>query len=260
MAEKILFDTHVHLNDKRFLADIDNVVKKAMENGIKKMVCVGYDIASSLQAIDLAYRYNGLIYAAVGIHPNDCNGISEKDWQRLETMLDEPCVVALGEIGLDYYWDSVKHDVQKEFFIRQINLAKKKNLPIIIHSRDALQDTFDILKSEDISSIGGIMHSYSGSAAMASEFVKLNMMISLSGVITFNNARQTKEVAQAIDLDRLLIETDCPYLTPMPYRGKTNYPEYTYYVAAEIAKQKCLEITEVMEKTYHSACEIFKIK
>jgi len=260
MDYKILFDTHVHLSHKTFIKDIDNVVKKAQKNGIKKMVCVGYDLESSLIGIDLSYRYPGVIYAAVGIHPCDCNGVSDADLTRLEAMLDEPCVVALGEIGLDYHWKTVKPEVQKEFFIKQLEIAKRKDKPVIIHSRDAIQDTYDILKTTDISKIGGVMHAYSSSAEMAKEFVKLNMMISISGVITFANAKKTREVAQAVSLDDLLIETDCPYLTPVPYRGKTNYPEYTYYVAEEIAKQKNLDVKEVMEKTYDNACKFFRIK
>ncbi|MDL2211422.1 TatD family hydrolase [Erysipelotrichaceae bacterium OttesenSCG-928-M19] len=259
MEKGMLFDTHVHLNGKPFIKDIDNIVKKALAGGISKMVCIGYNMETSLQAIDLAYRFPGIIYAAIGIHPNDCNGVSQADLERLENMLDEPCVVALGEIGLDYHWDTVKPEKQKEFFINQIRMAKRKSKPIIIHNREATKDTFDILKQEDISSIGGIMHSYSSSLDMAKEFIKLNMMISISGVITFSNARKTKEVAKEIPLDKLLIETDCPYLTPVPYRGKTNYPEYCYYVAKEIAQLKEITETEVIEKTYDNACKFFNI-
>lgn len=255
-----LFDTHTHLNQEPFLSDIDNVVKRAMDNGIKKMVVVGYDIETSLKAIDLAYRFPKIIYAAVGIHPNECNGIKDSDLVRLESMLQEECVVALGEIGLDYHWGRVKHDVQKDFFIKQIRIAKRNNKAIIIHSREATQDTYDILKKEDISSIGGIMHSYSSGIEMAKEFIKLNMKISLSGVVTFKNAKKIKEVANGISLNDLLIETDCPYLTPEPYRGKTNYPEYSYYAAKEIALQKGIAIEDVINQTYVNALEIFKIK
>lgn len=255
----MLFDTHVHLNSKPFIDDIDNVIKLIKENNVSKMVCIGYDLESSLTAIDLSYRYPGLIYAAIGYHPNDCNDLSEEDLERLENMLDEPVVVALGEIGLDYHWDTVEPKVQKEFFIKQIRIAKKKNKPIIIHNRDATQDVFNILKKEDISSIGGIMHSYSSSLEMAQEFIKLNMMISISGVITFKNARKTREVVEKIALDKLLIETDCPYLTPEPYRGKTNYPHYTYYVAKKIAEIKNISIDEVIETTYKNAFKVFNL-
>lgn len=255
----MLFDTHVHLNSKPFIDDIENVVKLIKENNVSKMICIGYDLQSSLDAIDLAYRYPNLIYAAIGYHPNDCNDLNDEDLIRLENMLDEPVVVALGEIGLDYHWNTVKHDKQKEFFIKQIRIAKKKNLPIIIHNREATKDVYDILKKEDISSIGGIMHSYSSSVEMAKEFIKLNMMISISGVITFKNNIKTQEVVKEIGLEHLLIETDCPYLTPEPYRGKTNYPHYTIYVANKIAEIKGIDPSVVIEKTFDNAMRIFKI-
>lgn len=256
----MLFDTHVHLNSKPFIDDIDNVVKLIKKNNVSKMICIGYDLQSSLAAIDLAYSYPNLIYAAIGYHPNDCKDLSDDDLERLENMMDEPVVVALGEIGLDYYWDSVEHDIQKEFFIKQIRIAKKKNKPIIIHNREATKDVYDILKNEDISNIGGVMHSYSSSPEMAKEFIKLNMMISISGVVTFKNNKKTQEVVKEIDLDHLLIETDCPYLTPEPFRGKTNYPHYTIYVAEKIAEIKDIDYKEVIEKTYNNAMKIFNIK
>lgn len=256
----MLFDTHVHLNSKPFIDDIDNVVKLIKKNNVSKMICIGYDLQSSLAAIDLAYSYPNLIYAAIGYHPNDCKDLSDDDLERLENMMDEPVVVALGEIGLDYYWDSVEHNVQKEFFIKQIRIAKKKNKPIIIHNREATKDVYDILKKEDISKIGGVMHSYSSSPEMAKEFIKLNMMISISGVVTFKNNKKTQEVVKEIDLDHLLIETDCPYLTPEPFRGKTNYPHYTIYVAEKIAEIKDIDSKEVIDKTYNNAMKIFNIK
>lgn len=256
----MLFDTHVHLNSKPFIDDIDNVVKLIKKNNVSKMICIGYDLQSSLAAIDLAYSYPNLIYAAIGYHPNDCKDLSDDDLERLENMMDEPVVVALGEIGLDYYWDSVEHDIQKEFFIKQIRIAKKKNKPIIIHNREATKDVYDILKNEDISNIGGVMHSYSSSPEMAKEFIKLNMMISISGVVTFKNNKKTQEVVKEIDLDHLLIETDCPYLTPEPFRGKTNYPHYTIYVAEKIAEIKDIDSKEVIDKTYNNAMKIFNIK
>lgn len=256
----MLFDTHVHLNSKPFIDDIDNVVKLIKKNNVSKMICIGYDLQSSLAAIDLAYSYPNLIYAAIGYHPNDCKDLSDDDLERLENMMNEPVVVALGEIGLDYYWDSVEHDIQKEFFIKQIRIAKKKNKPIIIHNREATKDVYDILKNEDISNIGGVMHSYSSSPEMAKEFIKLNMMISISGIVTFKNNKKTQEVVKEIDLDHLLIETDCPYLTPEPFRGKTNYPHYTIYVAEKIAEIKDIDSKEVIDKTYNNAMKIFNIK
>lgn len=255
-----LFDTHTHINGKPFVDNLPKVIKDAQAGGIKKMICVGYDIESSLKAIEIAHQYPSVVYAVIGIHPNECNGVTEQDMERLAKMMDDEAVVGVGEIGLDYHWDTVTKDVQKKFFIEQINLAKEKNLPIVIHSRDAMQDTYDILEQEDISSIGGIMHSYSGSYEMGVKFIALNMYLSMSGVVTFKNGRQPQEVALKTPLERLLIETDCPYLTPEPYRGKTNYPQYTYYVAQKIADLKNLDLDEVVNTTYENACKLFNIK
>ena len=254
-----LFDTHTHLNDKTFFNNIAAVVARCLANGIKKMIVVGYDLDSSLKAIDLAYRFPGIIYAAVGIHPTECNDITPQDLERLAALLDESCVVALGEIGLDYHWQTVEPDRQKEIFIKQLKIAKEKQKPVIIHSREAIKDTYDILKQEDVASIGGVMHSFSSSPEMAKEFIKLKLFISISGVITFKNNNKTRQVVKDIPLEHLLLETDCPYLTPEPYRGQVNYPDYTYYVAEEIAKVKNLSVTQVIAATYENACQLFKI-
>lgn len=260
MSKPKLFDTHTHINTKPFYDDIENVINNAKANNVGKMIAIGFDLDSSLKAIDLSYRYPGLVYAAIGIHPTELNDLTDADYERFINMLDEPCVVALGEIGLDYHWKNVEKAKQKEYFIKQIRLAKEKDLPILIHCREAIQDTYDILKAEDISSIKGVMHSYSGSIEMAREFIKLGMMISLSGVVTFKNAKSTKVVAKEVDLKNLLIETDCPYLTPVPYRGETNYPWYTTYVAQEIADLKEIDYDTVVQTTYDNAMKLFKIE
>lgn len=255
-----LFDTHTHINGHPFIDNIQKTIDNAIIGGIKKMVCVGYDIASSETAIEVAKQYPSIVYAVIGIHPNECNGVGSEELARLDEMMDEECVVGVGEIGLDYHWDTVSKNLQKAFFIKQIRMAKDKKLPVVIHSRDATADTYEILKKEDISSIGGIMHSYSGDKEMGAKFVDLNMYLSMSGVVTFKNANRPKEVVQATPIERLLIETDCPYLTPDPYRGKTNYPQYTYYVAQKIAELKNMNLTEVVNTTYHNACTVFNIK
>ena len=254
-----LFDTHVHLNNPKLKKNLDNVIKNAIDDGVKKMVCIGYDIETSLAAIDIAYSYPGLVYASVGIHPTECLDTTNQDLDRIKNMLKEPCVVALGEIGLDYHWKNVEPERQKEIFIKQIKIAKEMNMPVTIHSRDAIGDTYEILKNEGIEEVGGIMHSYPASVEMAQQFIDLNMYISLSGVVTFKNARKTKEVAKDISLDYLLLETDAPYLTPEPYRGKTNYPQYTYYVAEEIAKLKNISVEEVIDATYNNAMKVYKL-
>lgn len=252
-----LFDTHAHLNNPILFENLDEVVQNAIENNVGKMICIGYDLKTSKQAIEIARKYPGIVYASVGIHPTECYNLD--DLAEIEKLLTYPEVVALGEIGLDYYWDNIKPEVQKDFFKRQIVLAKKYHKIISIHSRDAIQDTYDILKESDIKEIKGIMHSYSGSLEMAQQFIGLGMYLSISGVITFKNAKKTREVVKEIDLKNILIETDCPYLTPQPYRGKTNYPQYTYYVAQEIALVKEIDISEVIETTYNNALEAFKL-
>lgn len=253
-----LFDTHTHLNNPILFENLEQVVQNALDNNVAKMLCIGYDLQTSKQAIEIAQQYPGIVYASVGIHPTECYDI--KDLEEIEKLLVNQEVVAIGEIGLDYYWDNIKPEVQKEFFIKQIELAKKCNKIISIHSRDAIQDTYDILKESNIKEIKGIMHSYSGPLEMAQQFIDLGMYLSISGVITFKNARRLKEVVENIDLKHLLIETDCPYLTPEPYRGKTNYPQYTYYVAQEISKLKNIDISEVIKITYLNAMEAFRLE
>ncbi|MGL4383639.1 MAG: TatD family hydrolase [Bacilli bacterium] len=254
-----LFDTHTHLNDKVYQEDLDSYINDLKQAGLKKAICVGYDPQSNAKAIAIAQAYPNFIYAAIGFHPTSLNDISPQDYEQLIQDIKLDCVVAIGEIGLDYHWDTTTPNLQAIHFKKQIELAKKVNKPIIIHSRDALKDTYDILKEVNIKDIKGIMHSYSGSYEMALEFIKLNMMISLSGVITFKNAKKTKEVATKIDLAHLLIETDSPYLTPEPYRGSLNHSTYSYYVAKEIALLKNIDVQQVIDKTYDNATQIFKI-
>jgi len=256
----LLFDTHAHINTKPFIDDIEATIKEARENGIAKIGCVGYDKEANLKAIELAQQFPGIVYAIIGLHPAELNGLTHQDYEAYVAMLDQPGVVAVGEIGLDYYWDNIDREIQKDYFRRQIHIAKEKNLPIVIHNRDATQDTYDILKEEGLDHIDCIMHSYSGSVEMAREFIKLGCYISISGVVTFKNAKSVKEVVKEVDMDKLLIETDCPYLTPVPFRGQTNYPQYTYYVAKEIALIKGISEEEVIKQTYINGCKVFKIK
>lgn len=254
----MLFDTHVHLNNDKLLKDLDHYLDDALTHGVTHMVTVGYDLESSYKAIEIASKYKN-VYAAVGIHPTECLDTTSQDLDKIQEMLAHPKVVALGEIGLDYYWDSVPHDRQKEIFIKQIAIAKLCNKPVVIHSRDALKDTYDILKQEDITQIGGIMHCYPGSSEMAREFIKLNMYISLAGPVTFKNGRVAKEVAKTIPLDHLLIETDCPYLSPEPYRGKLNTPAHVRFVCQTIAQLNNISFEEVAKITFNNARKVFKI-
>ena len=249
-------NTHTHLNSEQLYENRDEYIQNALSNGVEYIVVAGYDLPSSKLAVSIAHEYD-FIYATVGISPNDCLHTSDEDLKEIECLLQDNKVVALGEIGLDYYWDEVPHDMQKDIFIKQIDIAKRYHKPIVIHARDAYEDTYQILKEANHY---GVMHCYSGSLQMAYRYIDIGFKISLAGPVTFKNARVPKEVATHIDLDHLLIETDCPYLTPHPFRGKLNEPANVIYIAKEIAQLKGIDIDEVARKTAFNAKELFGIK
>ena len=250
------FDTHVHLNSEQLYANHEMFIQKALDNNVEYMVVVGYDLESSKKAVELANNFEG-IYAAVGIGPNDCLHATVTDMNILDKYLKNPNVVAVGETGLDYYYDEVSKEKQMEIFQMHINLAKKYSKPLVIHCRDAYEDTYQMLKRNGHQ---GIMHCYSGSVEMAKRFVDIGFYISLAGPVTFKNARVPKDVAANIKIENLLIETDCPYLTPHPFRGKLNEPANVVYIAQEIAKLKNMEIENVASKTTFNAKKVFGIK
>lgn len=252
----VIIDTHVHLNDDRLFKDIDAHIQSANDKNVSKMIVIGYDKISSLRAVEIASKYDG-VYAAIGIHPSEVHKTGSYDLDDIETLISHPKVVAIGEIGLDYYWDKTYKDLQKEYFIKQIQLANKYNLPISVHMREASLDTFNILKDNPVR---GVMHCYSGSLEMAREFVKLGMYLGISGVVTFKNAREIKEVVQAIDLQYLLSETDAPYLTPEPYRGKLNKPEYVTYVVEKISEIKDIPYEEVINQLNENTNKLFNFE
>ena len=250
------FDTHCHLNSDELYDNYELYINNALNHEVENMMVVGYDLQSSKRAVELAKQYD-FIYAAVGIGPNDCLETTEQDLFIIDEYLNEPKVVAIGEIGLDYYWDDVPREKQKEIFQKQIEIAKKHDKPISIHCRDAYEDTYQMLK---LHGHRGIMHCYSGSAEMAQRFIALGYYISLAGPVTFKNARVPKDVAEKTGLEYLLIETDCPYLTPHPFRGKLNEPANVVYIAQEIAKLKNMEIEDVARMTTFNAKTILGIK
>ncbi|GAC92322.1 Mg-dependent DNAse [Anoxybacillus flavithermus NBRC 109594] len=254
----MLFDTHAHLNATQFNEDVGQVIERARAEGVSHIVVVGFDRPTIERAMELAEQYS-FIYAAVGWHPVDAIHMTDEDLSMIERLAAHPKVVALGEMGLDYYWDQSPKDVQKEVFRKQIRLAKKVKLPIIIHNRDATADIVDILREEHAEEVGGVMHCFSGSIEVARQCMDMNFYISFGGPVTFKNAKKPKEVAKEIPLDRLLIETDCPYLTPHPFRGKRNEPSYVKYVAEAIAELKGLSFEEVAQKTFDNAKRLFGI-
>ncbi|MCJ8010005.1 TatD family hydrolase [Lederbergia wuyishanensis] len=254
----MLFDTHVHLNDDQYAEDLEDTIARAKNAGVEYMVVVGFDRKTIQRALEIISEHE-FIYASVGWHPVDAIDMTEEDLIWLEEVAAHPKVVALGEMGLDYHWDKSPKEIQKDVFRKQIRLAKKINMPIIIHNRDATQDIIQILQEEHAEEVGGIMHCFSGSAEVAKQCMDLNFYISLGGPVTFKNAKKPKEVAIQVPLDRLLIETDCPYLAPHPYRGKRNEPSYVRLVAEQIADLKGISLEEVALITTANAKKVFGI-
>ncbi|WP_099158910.1 TatD family hydrolase [Virgibacillus ndiopensis] len=255
----MLFDTHVHLNATQFTEDRNEVIKRAFDTGIKYMVVVGFDRETIPLAIEIAEQ-NETIYAAVGWHPVDAIDMTDAELAWIEELSSHPKVVAIGEMGLDYHWDKSPKEVQKEVFRKQIRLAKKVNMPIIIHNREATEDIIEIMQEEDAKQVGGIMHCYNDSARYVQTCLDMNFYISLGGPVTFKNAPLPKEVAQQVPLDRLLVETDAPFLAPHPNRGKRNEPAYVKLVAEKIAELREMSFDEISKITTENAFSLFNIK
>lgn len=255
----MFIDSHAHLDDRRFNQDRDKMIKNLKNDGVELAINVGADLKTSNMSVGLANRYEN-IYAVVGIHPHSATELDDAALDILRDLSKDHKVMAIGEIGLDFHYDNSPRDVQRSAFRAQIELAKELGLPIVIHSREADQETFDIIKEYKDEDLDVLLHCYSGSAELAEEFVKLGCYISLAGPITFSNARKPKEVAEVVPLDRLLIETDSPYLTPTPYRGKRNEPKYVRYVAEAIADVRGISVEEVAEATKENTKRFFRIK
>jgi len=255
----MLIDTHTHLNDEKFNEDRQAVIQRAKDSGVEYLINIGYNRETILSTLDLINEYD-YIYGVIGWHPNDASEMTDADLSWLEELSSHPKIVGIGEIGLDYYWDDVPKDVQKEAFRKQIQLAKRVNLPIVIHDRDAHQDVCDILHEEDVKQVGGIMHSFSGSIEMAQQCMEMGFYISFSGPVTFKNAKKPKEVAVEVPIDRILVETDSPYLTPEPYRGKRNESSYVKYVAEKIAELRGIDVEEIARITTENAKRVFRLE
>lgn len=256
----MIFDTHCHLNSKELYKNHENYINSAKKAGVASFLVVGYDFESSKVAVELANKYD-CVWAAVGYHPTDVIRAKKTDLDETFKLLKNPKVVALGEIGLDYHWveDEKGQLEQRKWFKKQIEIANENKLPIIVHNRDASNDCLTVLK-ETKPLYGGVMHCYSGSVELMKEFIKLGLYISLGGPVTFKNAKTPKEVAKEVPLDRLLVETDCPYLSPHPLRGTLNEPKNIIYVIKEIATLRNLSEEELMEATYKNALECFTCK
>lgn len=255
----MIFDSHTHLNAEQFNDDIPETIARAQELGVTEMAVVGFDTPTITKSLELSQKY-AFIYSIIGWHPTEAGKYTKEIEDRLQGQLTRPKVVALGEIGLDYYWMEDPKEVQDRVFRRQIAIAKEHQLPISIHMRDAIEDTYKVLKEEDVRDIGGIMHSYSGDPEWAERFLDLGMHISFSGVVTFKKALDVQAAAKIVPLDRLLVETDAPYLAPVPYRGKRNEPGYARYTVEKIAELRNLPAEEIAEKTFANARRLFRIR
>ena len=254
----MLIDTHCHINNRRLLKDSQRYYDAALAKQVGVMIVVGYDYTSSLDAIALAEKHPG-VYAAVGIHPNELMQAKPEDFAKIEPLLDHPKVVALGEFGLDYHWNKSDKATQHTYFEYFLKMAHRKQKPVIIHNRNADYDTLQLLRKNRHLLTKGVMHCYSASKEMVMDFVDVNMYISFAGPLTFTNARGPKEAALAVPRNRLLIETDAPYLTPHPFRGQQNEPANVRYVAEEMARILKISYDEVAQITTQNAKALFQI-
>ena len=255
----MIFETHAHYDDERFMEDQDALIKSMPEKGIGRIINVGSSIESTKATLELAKKYD-YVYAAVGVHPSDIDGLNEDTFAWLKEQTAWEKTVAIGEIGLDYYWDKEPEvqERQREWFRRQMELAREVNLPVIIHSRDAAEDTMRLMKEIHAQEIPGVIHCYSYSREMAQEFIKMGYYIGVGGVVTFKNAKKLKETVEAIPLERILLETDCPYMAPEPHRGTRNDSSNIPYVIAKIAELKQVSEAEVERVTEQNARTLFR--
>jgi TatD DNase family protein len=258
----MLIDTHAHLDDARYEADRDAMIARARQAGVETMITIGCDLATSRAAVALADRYP-FVYASIGVHPHEVKHIEDDWYDAFRQLAHQGNVIAYGEIGLDYHYNHSSPEEQRNRFREQIQLAREFKLPIIIHTREAQDDTVRILREERASEIGGVFHCFSGDAWLAKDALDLGFYLSFSGILTFQSATMLREIAKTVPVDRLLIETDCPYLTPIPHRGKRNEPAYVKYVAELLAtinsNDTVLTVEDMARITSENARRLFKI-
>lgn len=255
----MIFETHAHYDDKKFDKDRESLIASMKENGVGTIVNVGSDMKTSEWTAKAVKKYP-MMYGAVGVHPSETKGMTDDDIQKLKEYSSQEKIVAIGEIGLDYYWDEPERGIQKQWFEAQMDLAGQVNLPMIIHSRDAAKDTFDMMKAAHAEDIGGVIHCYSYSREMAKNFLNMGFYIGVGGVVTFKNAKNLKETVVYSPMDRIVLETDCPYLAPEPNRGKRNSSLNLIYVAETIAQLKGISAQKVIDITEENARRLYKMK
>lgn len=255
---KMIFDTHAHYDDDAFAKDREELLSGLQAGGIETVVNISASIQGTKNTLELIEKYP-FFYGAVGVHPSETEELSETVIAWLKEMAGKPKVVAIGEIGLDYHWEEPEKEIQKHWFIRQLQLAKAVKLPVVIHSRDAARDTLDIMKAERAEEIGGVIHCFSYGVEMAREYLNMGFYLGIGGVVTFTNAKKLKEVVTYMPMDRLVLETDCPYLAPVPERGKRNSSLNLPYVADAISKLKGISPEEVISVTSENAKKLYRI-
>ncbi|MCI9272100.1 MAG: TatD family hydrolase [Dorea sp.] len=251
----MIFDTHAHYDSSQFDEDREELLASMPEQGVGTIVNVGASFESCFTVPEMVKKYP-FMYAAVGVHPDEAGALNEETFAMMKKQFAQEKVIAVGEIGLDYYWDNEPHDLQKKWFIRQLGLARELSLPVLIHSREAASDTLEIMK-EYGGGLGGVIHCFSYSKEMAAEYVKMGYYIGVGGVVTFKNGRKLKEVVAETPLTSIVLETDCPYLAPVPFRGKRNNSGYIRYVAEEVAKIKGVSVQEVIRQTEENAKKMY---
>lgn len=250
-----LIDSHAHLDDAKFDADREAVLQRAAESGVARIVNIGADMPSSERSVALAARCDA-VYAAVGVHPHDAKTVRPGDYEQLADWLAQPKVVALGEVGLDYYYDLSPREAQRDVFVRQLDVARQMHVPVVIHNRDAHGDTMDILRREG-KGLTGVVHCFSGSWEMAQELLKMGWYLGVDGPVTYKNAAKLPEIMAKAPLERILVETDSPYLAPVPLRGKRNEPANVRYVAAHVAKLRQMDEDAFAAATAANTCALF---
>lgn len=256
MKDIRIFETHAHYDDKAFDEDRDELLKQLYEEGFAYVMNIAADLKSVDSTYELTEQYDH-VYAAIGIHPSETGELNENNFQHVREVAMRPKVLAIGEIGLDYHYDEPHKEIQEEWFIRQLMLARDLGKPVVIHSREATEDTMKILKSKAAHGIPGVMHCYSYSVETARELLKMGFYFGIGGVITFSNARKLVEAVEEIPLDRILLETDCPYLAPTPHRGERNSSLYIPLIAEKIAAIKDVPYHKVLDQTYKNARKLF---
>jgi len=258
-AGAMLIDSHCHLDDPRYDADREEILRRAREAGIEHFVTIGCDLETSRAAVTLAEQHP-FISATVGVHPHEVKRIEAGWYDALQALAKSKRVVAYGEIGLDYHYDHSPREIQRECFREQVRLARVLNLPIVIHTREAQEDTMTILREEKAAEVGGVFHCFAGDAWLTKDALGLGFYLSFSGVITFQNATMLRDLVKTVPLDRMLIETDSPYLTPAPHRGRRNEPAYVRFVAEKIAEIHGIGVEDIEDITTQNAKRVFRIR